>query len=85
MLRRWFKALHREDDAQGLIEYTLLLAFLALASAGLFIQVGSSSKGVWSGANTTLDGAAVRASGTADTPSSGGSGGGQHGGHDGRH
>ena len=97
MLRRWFEAICREDDGQSLIEYTLLLAFLALASAGVFMQVGGSSAEVWSGAQTTIAGAADTASGTtpASAPPSGsgstggsssGSGGhGGHGGHDGRH
>ena len=44
------KFLHRcwfEEDGQDLIEYTLLLAFVALASAALFLGVGRNVNGVW--------------------------------------
>jgi len=84
-----FKALHREDDGQDLIEYSLLMAFLALASVGIFMQVGSSEAAVWSGARTTISGAATTASGTSSntvTPANNtGSGGGRDEHHDGQH
>jgi len=44
----------REESGQDLIEYTLLLAFVALASAALFIGAGGSVKGIWSIANSQL-------------------------------
>jgi Flp pilus assembly pilin Flp len=37
-----------------LIEYTLLLAFVALASAALFIGAGNSVSGIWSVTNSQL-------------------------------
>jgi Flp pilus assembly pilin Flp len=37
-----------EDQGQDLIEYTLLMAFVALASAALFVGAGGSIKGIWS-------------------------------------
>ncbi len=43
-----------EDQGQDLIEYTLLLAFVALASAALFIGAGDSIKGIWTKGNTQL-------------------------------
>ncbi len=43
----------RDEQGQDLIEYTLLLAFVALASAALFIGAGGSVKGIWSAANTS--------------------------------
>jgi Flp pilus assembly pilin Flp len=52
-MRKIRKFLH-EELAQDLIEYTLLLAFVALASAALFIGAGQSVTGVWTTANTTL-------------------------------
>lgn len=42
------------EHGQGLIEYTLLLAFVAMASAALFIGAGSSIKGIWTATNTQL-------------------------------
>ena len=38
----------KDDQGQDLIEYTLLMAFVALASAALFLGVGNSIKGIWS-------------------------------------
>lgn len=43
-----------EDGGQDLVEYTLLLAFVCLASAGLFTSVGGSVGGIWKQANTLL-------------------------------
>ena len=36
-----------DEQGQDLIEYTLLMAFVALASAALFIGAGGSIKGIW--------------------------------------
>jgi Flp pilus assembly pilin Flp len=43
-----------EDDGQDLIEYSLLMAFVALASAGLFMKAGKSVTGIWSTTNSQL-------------------------------
>ena len=48
------KTFLREESGQDLIEYTLLLAFVALASAALFIGAGGSVSGIWSIANSRL-------------------------------
>jgi Flp pilus assembly pilin Flp len=45
------------EEGQDLIEYTLLLAFVALASAGLFISAGGNISGIWKSANSTLENA----------------------------
>lgn len=57
----WSQFLYGES-AQDLIEYTLLLAFVALAAAGLFIGSGQSTSGIWSLANTKLSSASSVAS-----------------------
>ncbi len=44
----------QDEQGQDLIEYTLLLAFVCLASAALFISVGGSVGGIWTTANTNL-------------------------------
>jgi Flp pilus assembly pilin Flp len=44
----------QDEQGQDLIEYTLLLAFVCLASAALFISAGSSVSGIWTAANTQL-------------------------------
>ncbi len=43
-----------DDQGQDLIEYTLLMAFVALASAALFLGAGGSIKGIWSTSNSQL-------------------------------
>jgi Flp pilus assembly pilin Flp len=52
----------RDEQGQDLIEYTLLLAFVALASAAIFITAGDSVKGIWTKAQTQLDTANTSAS-----------------------
>jgi Flp pilus assembly pilin Flp len=52
----------RDEHGQDLIEYTLLLAFVALASAALFIGAGNSVKGIWSLTNSQLEAANTSAS-----------------------
>ena len=44
----------RDEQGQDLIEYTLLLAFVCLASAALFIGAGNSLKSIWQTANDTI-------------------------------
>jgi Flp pilus assembly pilin Flp len=58
----FMKGLWREEEGQDLIEYTLLMAFVALASAALFIGAGASVKGIWSTTNSQLTAANTTAS-----------------------
>ncbi len=51
-----------EEQGQDLIEYTLLMAFVALASAALFIGAGGNIKGIWSTTNSQLNFANTQAS-----------------------
>jgi len=52
----------QEEQGQDLIEYTLLMAFVALASAALFIGAGGSIKNIWSTTNSQLAAANASAS-----------------------
>jgi len=54
----FLRNLWNDDQGQDLIEYTLLLAFVALASAALFIGAGGSISKIWSSTNSTLANAA---------------------------
>lgn len=54
--------LWNDEQGQDLIEYTLLMAFVALASAALFLGAGSSIKGIWSVTNSQLAAASTQAS-----------------------
>ena len=44
----------KDEQWQDLIEYTLLMAFVALASAALFLGAGSSIKGIWNATSSQL-------------------------------
>jgi Flp pilus assembly pilin Flp len=44
----------REESGQDLIEYTLLMAFIALASAAVFIGAGGSVSSIWGSASNQL-------------------------------
>jgi Flp pilus assembly pilin Flp len=52
----------REEEGQDLIEYTLLLGFVCLASAALFVGAGKSGAFIWSTANSLMANAASAAS-----------------------
>jgi len=52
---RLLKNFLRDEQGQDLVEYTLLLAFVALASAALFIGAGGSVSTIWNVANTQLN------------------------------
>jgi Flp pilus assembly pilin Flp len=58
----FLRNLWNEEQGQDLIEYTLLMAFVALASAALFIGAGSSVSGIWSTTNNQLAAANTSAS-----------------------
>ncbi|HLN02345.1 MAG TPA: Flp family type IVb pilin [Bryobacteraceae bacterium] len=50
MLKQFIK----DEQGQDLIEYTLLLAFVCLATSALFVSSGGSLSGIWTSANTEL-------------------------------
>jgi Flp pilus assembly pilin Flp len=43
-----------DESGQDLIEYSLLLAFLALSSLGMMLNIGTSAQPVWSTAENVL-------------------------------
>ena len=61
---RLVNAFLKNDQGQDLIEYTLLMAFIALASAALFIGAGGSIQGIWSTSNCQLVAANASATGS---------------------
>jgi len=61
MMTSLLRNLWVDDQGQDLIEYTLLMAFVALASAALFISSGTSISKIWSTTNTQLSTAASTA------------------------
>jgi Flp pilus assembly protein, pilin Flp len=55
---KFIKSFLRDEQGQDLIEYTLLLAFVALAAAGLFSSVGGSVTTIWGTASNQMSTAA---------------------------
>jgi Flp pilus assembly pilin Flp len=55
----YLKNFIRDEQGQDLIEYTLLMAFVCLAAAALFIGAGGHISTIWSNTNTMLSNAAV--------------------------
>lgn len=58
MLQRFWK----EEEGQDLVEYSLLLAFIALAAVGLLSGTRTTISGLWSQINSTLASASTTAS-----------------------
>lgn len=46
--------LWQEEEGQDLVEYSLLLAFIALAAIGVLTNVHNSISGLWSTVNSEL-------------------------------
>ena len=57
----------REEEGQDLVEYTLLLAFVCLASAALFIGAGKSMANIWVDTNMIVDNAGQVANGVTSS------------------
>jgi Flp pilus assembly pilin Flp len=57
----FLRNLWNEDQGQDLIEYTLLMAFVALASAALFIGASGKISTIWAISNNQLSNAAISA------------------------
>ena len=56
-MRIW-RACWSDEQGQDLIEYSLLIAFVAMASAALFVGAGGSINQIWGTTNTQLANAA---------------------------
>ena len=56
-MKQFISQFVREEEGQDLVEYTLLLAFVCLASAALFIGAGKSMANIWVDTNLIVDNA----------------------------
>lgn len=54
----WLVAFWEDETAQDLVEYSLLLAFIAMAAIALLSAAGTSIKTLWTGVNSQLKNAA---------------------------
>jgi len=61
-MMHFVKSFIRDEQGQDLIEYTLLLAFVCLASAALFINAGQSISAIWTTTSNILASANAAAS-----------------------
>jgi len=52
----------KDEEGQDLIEYTLLIGFIALTSTALFAGAGSSTNTVWKDAKNILSNAVIASS-----------------------
>jgi Flp pilus assembly pilin Flp len=57
----FLKTFWHEEEGQDLIEYTLLLAFICLVGAAIFIPFGQSVSSTWSSGNLVASEAASAA------------------------
>jgi Flp pilus assembly pilin Flp len=44
----------RDESGQDMVEYTLLLAFIALVGAAVFIGMGETSSSIWTIVNSRM-------------------------------
>jgi Flp pilus assembly pilin Flp len=59
MINSILKAFWQEEEGQDLVEYSLLLAFIALAAIALLSSAGGSVSNIWGQINTSLTSAAA--------------------------
>jgi Flp pilus assembly pilin Flp len=58
MVKSFVKGFWQDEQGQDLVEYSLLLAFIALAAVGVLSTVKSSISTIWNSINTNLSTAA---------------------------
>ena len=58
MINTLFHTFWKEEDGQDMVEYALLLAFVALAAVSLLTGVKNSINSIWASVNTNLSSAA---------------------------
>ena len=59
MINTMFHAFWNEEDGQDMVEYALLLAFVALAAVGVLGTVKSSISSIWNSVDSNLSTAAA--------------------------
>lgn len=58
MITSALQAFWQEEDGQDLVEYSLLLAFIALAAVALLSGVGGNISKIWTSISTQVSSAA---------------------------
>jgi len=62
MMTSFLQTFWQEEDGQDLVEYSLLLAFIALAAVAILNSASSSIKTLWQNISNALSSAASAAS-----------------------
>ena len=62
-MAHWLHQFWREQEGQDLIEYSLLITFIAIATLWAFSYGQPSVNGIWSTTNSEISAAAIQASG----------------------
>jgi Flp pilus assembly pilin Flp len=62
-MKQMLTLFYKDDQGQDLVEFMLLLAFVVLVGAAVFVGVGSTTSGLWTIVNGRL-GSANQVSGT---------------------
>jgi Flp pilus assembly pilin Flp len=47
----------KDEEGQDMVEYTLLLAFVALAAGAAYVTIGNNISSIWSKAQTDISSA----------------------------
>ena len=55
----YLKSFLKDEEGQDMVEYTLLLAFVALAAGAAYVTIGNNISGIWSKAQTDVTNAAA--------------------------
>jgi Flp pilus assembly pilin Flp len=58
MMNLRFAVFGHDEEGQDLIEYSLLMSFIALSAMAILVAAGGSIKTLWSGINVQLTSAA---------------------------
>lgn len=53
-MREYLQGLWQEEDGQDLIEYSLLIIFIAVATAAVVGSGQNAIRGIWSSSNSTI-------------------------------
>jgi Flp pilus assembly pilin Flp len=62
MINPALQAFWNGEDGQDMVEYSLLLAFIALAAVGLLSGIKTTINGLWSSISSTLSSTSAAAS-----------------------
>jgi len=63
-MRKWVYCFWQDEAGQDLIEYSLLITFIALATMWIVGSERPAVNAIWNGANTTVTNAASFAAGS---------------------